>query len=292
MNRYFLFSISIIITLSFAFQSSELSKTKSALLWEVKSKDGKNTSYLFGTFHVIQKEYFLFNKTLSSKIINSDTIIMELEKLPTPEESTSLFKLSKGSFFDYFSPTQNDSIIRWVNDNLHMESQVFRLYFHQMKPFVFNQLIIQKMFEGKTESYELKLFEIAKEKGIPILGLETLEFQLSFFDRLTNEEQNEMVMSNIRNYVSLKQELVSFQQVYYSQNIDSVYQLIQQDKQFRVKHEDEFITKRNKNWIPLIENYINKSDCFIAVGAGHLGGENGIINLLEKKGYTLTPIRI
>jgi len=292
MNRYFLLSISIIITLSFAFQSSELSKTKSALLWEVKSKDGKNTSYLFGTFHVIQKEYFLFNKTLSSKIINSDTIIMELEKLPTPEESTSLFKLSKGSFFDYFSPTQNDSIIRWVNDNLHMESQVFRLYFHQMKPFVFNQLIIQKMFEGKTESYELKLFEIAKEKGIPILGLETLEFQLSFFDRLTNEEQNEMVMSNIRNYVSLKQELVSFQQVYYSQNIDSVYQLIQQDKQFRVKHEDEFITKRNKNWIPLIENYINKSDCFIAVGAGHLGGENGIINLLEKKGYTLTPIRI
>jgi uncharacterized protein YbaP (TraB family) len=53
-----------------------------------------------------------------------------------------------------------------------------------------------------------------------------------------------------------------------------------------------FIDKRNENWVPKIKTFIADKKTFIAVGAGHLGGPNGVIRLLQKEGYTLTPIEL
>jgi uncharacterized protein YbaP (TraB family) len=55
---------------------------------------------------------------------------------------------------------------------------------------------------------------------------------------------------------------------------------------------EKFIDQRNKNWIPVIEKTIAVTPSFIAVGGGHLGGANGVVNLLRAKGYKLTPIKL
>jgi uncharacterized protein YbaP (TraB family) len=68
--------------------------------------------------------------------------------------------------------------------------------------------------------------------------------------------------------------------------------LINQDKGILSKKEDEFLSKRNQNWVPKIKESISSKKCFIAVGAGHLGGPNGLIRLLQKEGYTLTPVQL
>jgi uncharacterized protein YbaP (TraB family) len=56
--------------------------------------------------------------------------------------------------------------------------------------------------------------------------------------------------------------------------------------------QEALLDKRNQNWIPLIEKNITSKPTFIAFGAGHLGGKNGVVALLRAKGYTLTPIRL
>ena len=53
-----------------------------------------------------------------------------------------------------------------------------------------------------------------------------------------------------------------------------------------------FLDNRNNNWVPQIETLIKNNRTFIAVGAAHLGGPNGVIRLLEARGYTLKPIQI
>jgi hypothetical protein len=55
-------------------------------------------------------------------------------------------------------------------------------------------------------------------------------------------------------------------------------------------YEDIFLTNRNKNWIPKIEEMIRSKKTFIAIGAGHLPGEEGVIDLLRKKGFIVKPI--
>ena len=49
--------------------------------------------------------------------------------------------------------------------------------------------------------------------------------------------------------------------------------------------------KRNQNWIPKIEEKIKDHSCFIAVGAAHLPGDKGVLNMLKQKGYTVTPVK-
>ena len=55
---------------------------------------------------------------------------------------------------------------------------------------------------------------------------------------------------------------------------------------------EKLLDERNAKWIPVIEKNIALTPSFIAVGAGHLGGKKGVLNLLRKKGYKLTPIKI
>jgi uncharacterized protein YbaP (TraB family) len=55
--------------------------------------------------------------------------------------------------------------------------------------------------------------------------------------------------------------------------------------------EKDLVITRNKNWMPLIKKAIAAKPTFFAVGAGHLGGKTGVINLLRTQGYKVTPVK-
>ncbi len=265
--------------------------TNSSLLWKIESPTSK-TSYLFGTMHIIEKEYFIFPKTLEKLVSKSDKVIMELAGIPSPKEALPLITLKKGSFFDFFSKEQTDSILNWANSELKMNEQLFRSVFYKMKPFVVVQTAVQLQFQGKTESYEKSFYTLSNEKKIETIGLETVEQQMSFFDDLTKEEQAEMVMESIRSSEKSIESINKMQKIYYRQNVDSLFLVIHEEGGVLSKKQTQLLDDRNKNWIPKIKNNISTKNCFIAVGAGHLGGTNGLIRLLQKEGYTLTPIQL
>ena len=265
--------------------------TNSSLLWKIESPTSK-TSYLFGTMHIIEKEYFIFPKFLEKLVSKSDEVIMELPSIPSPKEALPLITLKQGSFFDFFTKEQTDSILNWANSNLKMNEQLFRSVFFKMKPFVVVQTAVQLQFQGKTESYEKSFYTLSNEKKIETIGLETVEQQMSFFDDLTKEEQAEMVMESIRSSEKSIESINKMQKIYYRQNVDSLYLVINEEGGVLSKKQTQLLDDRNKNWIPKIKNNISTKNCFIAVGAGHLGGTNGLIRLLQKEGYTLTPIQL
>jgi uncharacterized protein YbaP (TraB family) len=54
--------------------------------------------------------------------------------------------------------------------------------------------------------------------------------------------------------------------------------------------EEEMLDKRNQKWIPMIEKIVKEKPTFFAVGAGHLGGAKGVLNLLQQKGYKIENV--
>jgi uncharacterized protein YbaP (TraB family) len=217
---------------------------------------------------------------------------MELPGLPNQLEALKLVKLSEGTFFDYFTAEQTDTILRWAKSELKMSEEKFRSTMGGMKPFVVVQMATQMHFIGKTESYEMTFEKIAKENGIEIKGLETIQQQMSLFDNLTKEEQSEMVMEGIRDSEKTLELTERMQQVYVRQNVDSLFLMISEEGGTISEEQSDFLDKRNENWVPQIEAMIREKKTFIAVGAGHLGGPNGVIRLLEKKGYTISPVEL
>jgi uncharacterized protein YbaP (TraB family) len=242
--------------------------------------------------HIIEKEYFIFPKSLEKLVSKSDEVVMELSGIPSPKEALPLITLKSGSFFDFFSNEQTDSILHWANTELKMNEQLFRSVYYKMKPFVVVQAAVQLQFQGKTESYEKSFYTISKDKKIETIGLETVEQQMSFFDDLTKEEQAELVMESIRSPKKSIELINRMQKVYARQNIDSLFLLFQEEGGSLSKKQNQFLDDRNKNWMPKITSIISTKNSFIAVGAGHLGGNNGLIRLLQQEGYTLTPIQI
>ena len=147
-------------------------------------------------------------------------------------------------------------------------------------------------FSGKTASYELTLENLATEKHIELKGLESIDEQMSLFDGLSGTLQAEMVMEVVRKPKDQYIETKKIEALYLRQQIDSLYLSIVNSEGSIASMNTRFIDDRNVKWIPMIEEFIQEKPSFIAVGAGHLGGPNGLIRLLQRRGYQLTPIEL
>lgn len=266
--------------------------SESSLLWEIQGENVPKGSYLFGTMHLIEKDYFLFPKKLEKIVSKSEVLIMEIAGLPSQTEAMKYLMLEEGTFFDYFNNEQTDSILDWAKAEMKLSEEGFRSTFTKMKPFTVVQFATQMQFMGKTESYEVSFEKLAKEHGLSIEGLETVAEQMAIFDSLSDEQISAMVMESIRKSDETIELTRNMMAMYSRQQVDSLYMMIEEEGGVLADEQQEFLDNRNSRWIPKIEAAIKEKKTFIAVGAGHLGGPNGVIRLLEKEGYTLIPVKL
>ena len=293
-KSYFSFGIlSLFITLSsFLWKSNQTGQQQTSLLWKIEGNGLKQPSYLFGTMHLIEKQYFYFPESLEKLVKKSDFLVMEIAGIPDQAEAMKYVVLQEGTFYDFFTPQQMDTILAWTKSKMMMDEKTFKTTFSKFKPFVLVQTATQMHFMGKTESYEMTFQNIANKNKIKMEGLETIADQMKIFDDLTKEQQAEMVMEGIRDEVKSNEMSTKMQQIYRRQRIDSLYNMIHAEGGVLAAEQNTFLDNRNKNWIPKIKNYVSQGKAFIAVGAGHLGGENGVIRLLEKEGFIVTPVKL
>ncbi len=265
---------------------------ESSLLWKIEGPGIQKGSYLFGTMHLIEKQYFIFPDKLEKIVKKTDKLVMELAGLPNQLEAMKYVTLTEGTFADFFTKEQMDSILVWAKAELNMSEEAFTKTMSKMKPFVVVQMATQIHFMGKTESYEVSFEKIARENNIAIAGFETIAEQMGIFDKMTKEQQTEMVMETIRDPKKGIEVTQKMQKLYQGQNVDSLYLMIQEEGGTMTEDQSTILDDRNERWIHMIEETAKKEKLFIAVGAGHLGGPKGVIRLLEQKGYTLTPVKI
>lgn len=269
----------------------EFPMSESALLWKIEGPGVKSKSYVFGTIHIIDKDKFYYPKKLEKIIGHSDQVVLEIADL-NPAKAMQYILLKQGSFFDYFNEEQIDSILFWAKTEARMDEAKFRFTMSQLKPFAVVQLATQMSIKVPTESYEMTIMAQAQSEKISVLGLETIEDQIGIFDKMDSTEQANLVMESIRNYGESDRLMAEMQSIYLKQNVDVMYQFIVESEGSIQEMTSELLDERNEKWIPLIAEFIQTKDTFIAVGAGHLGGPNGVLRLLEKAGYTLIPIQL
>jgi uncharacterized protein YbaP (TraB family) len=140
------------------------------------------------------------------------------------------------------------------------------------------------------EAWEQKFMQMAKARQIEIKGLENTKDQLDVMDSIPYQVQADMLAKSLLDVDSLR---ISFKQmlnVYKSKDLDSLNKLMNDDTSFS-RYEDIMLDKRNAKWIPEIIAQAKMEATFFAVGAGHLGGEKGVINMLRKQGYTVKPVK-
>ncbi len=150
--------------------------------------------------------------------------------------------------------------------------------------------IILTELMGDYEQYEQNFNKMAKKQKMKVLGLESIQYQMDLVNKISIKDQIKM------NYIdgigtNPLEEYNALFKAYSEQDLEKMFKLTQEELGDVDNFSDNFLNKRNQNWIPKIEEIAKENSSFIAVGAAHLMGDKGVINLLREKGYTVTPVK-
>ncbi|HNW88427.1 MAG TPA: TraB/GumN family protein [Bacteroidales bacterium] len=270
-----------------------VAQKENSLLWEVSGNGLTQKSYIFGTIHMIKKQDFFITDVMESKLKKCQSFVTEIDmNIPIMQQvelAKKMYLPENKTLRDYVSPEEYTNFCNFMIDSLGIKKSKLEKYI-RLKPF-FMSSIIAKHMAGKIKAYERELYKIAKNNGIPSDGLESFDFQLSLIDETPIEEQAKSLVTEVGSYKKTEQQLTDMVAAYKQQDLNKLYDFIVKGADANSEFNENFIFKRNRKWIPLIEEKIKAHSCFIAVGAAHLPGENGILQLLEQRGYTIAAVK-
>ena len=266
------------------------SKDQNTLLWEISGNGLKQKSYLFGTFHLMCKGDILFSTNLKSAVSGAEKVYMEMDMDdPSVLMGGLLMMNMKGGkkLKDFYSPEQYQKLSSYFNDTLQMPFGMLE----GVKPYFLIALLYPKMMPCKTVSgVEEELVRLSKENKKEIKGLETMEFQSAVFDSIPYSTQATELLKTIDSLNAYRNYFDTMVTVYKNQQLDKMETLFQNEDFGMEEYQDILLDKRNENWVGQLSKIMKEQPVFVAVGAGHLVGKKGLINLLKENGYSVVPI--
>lgn len=282
---------SLFTTFLFVLMSFGQTEPKSSLLWEITGNDLKQPSYLFGTIHIICKEDFFLPPAVTEKFTNADQVFLELD-MDDPMmilKMMQLLQLPKGQTIKQLF---GDSAFQEFDKKYKEITGGSAMMFNTFKPFMLMSMLTEKSLNCPSrESYEQTFIAMAARQKKNIKGLETIEDQVAVFDSIPDSTEIANLKNMVWDFEKGKEEFKKLVAVYKTQDVDSMYRLTNQSPEL-MEAENELLVKRNSKWIPVMKTNMQKTSCFFAVGAAHLGGDIGVINLLRKQGYKVKPVKL
>ncbi len=266
------------------------------LLWKIEGNGIKDPSYLFGTIHIIPKEDYFLPKGLEESFNKVKKVFFEIDIDQMNDPSTMMGIYDKIFMNNDTSLTDLVSVEDYEKLRVFFENIGFPLSMvDRMKPMFLSALAgvdgnPNALKDGNYKSYELELSELAKNKNLETEGLESLEFQLSIFDSIPYNVQAKMLLESVSSTGENEDQMKQMYQNYKLQNLNALNQSISKEDQSLQPYLEMMLYNRNKNWIPKIKAEVINGSCLFAVGAGHLGGERGVIQLLIDEGFTIKPV--
>jgi len=297
---FFIFLFCLLNCLSAQTADSNLTKLEKSLLWEISGK-GIKKSYIFGTIHMIgEADYFLSESVLRS-IKKSKKMVMEIDMSQSMQTAMKMLMLAPMKDGKKLSDLLNEEDYRLVKnfftkETKNKESQMMPFDLtEKWKPMLLQSFLYSDMIEGAVKSYEMELLSIGLKRKMKFDGLETIEDQISIFDRIPYEDQAKELLEMIREIQegknSGKAEFRKLVSIYKAQDLDAMVEHSGEEMFKDMQNaEQELLINRNNKWIPKILNLSKDNSTFYAVGAAHLGGKYGILRLLSKEGIKVKAI--
>lgn len=282
--------ISMVLFGSFQMPVQESKSLNNSLLWEISGNGLLYSSFLYGTIHLICEKDLNIPDPVQQALSMSEQLALELD-MTDPDFLKEFQKgmvMQEGSNLKKLLSKEDYQLVtEFFRDSLDINIQEIGV----VKPFFMNSMMYNKILGCQPQPYELALVNLAVKETKPVKGLETLQQQLDIFNNISYKKQAEMLVESIKNFNETKQMYQDLLSLYKKQDIEGAYQLVKNTTTGLEDFEEILLTERNKNWIPVIEILSNQKATFFAVGAGHLGGEQGLIKLLQQKGYIMRPIQ-
>lgn len=269
---------------------ADYAPNNNSLLWEITGNGLQQPSYFFGTMHILCNDEAKLSSNFT-KVINSvGQVYFEIDL----DDLTQMFGMMadlpmKGhkTLKDFYTPAEYDKVKNWFEKHGQLPFMILEKY----KPMFLSSMVSEDAMPCKEkDGMEMRIMQIAQQKKTEVKGLETMHFQASIFDSIPYAEQAKDLLESIDSIPQQKIEMDKMTKNYLTQNLDSLNDMTTTDPSM-VKYMDLMLYGRNRNWAKQFDVIAKEKKTLFAVGAGHLGGEKGILALLRAKGYTVKPLK-
>lgn len=267
---------------------------QNTLLWEISGNGLKKPSYLFGTMHILCDKDATLSPALKQAIKEVDVIYFELDMDDMTEllGAMKYLRMNDGKkLTDFLTKEEYARVDNYFKANkMPMPLSMMTRF----KPYFISSLIGEQVMtceNGKKNGMEQQIMEESKQYEKEIKGLETAEFQAGLFDSIPYDKQAKDLVAYIDSIDSYKKVTLEMVEVYRKQDLKRMDDLVHKSDPGMEKYMDLLLYGRNRGWAVNMPNIMGPRTVLFAVGAGHLGGDQGVISLLKKKGYTLTPLK-
>lgn len=261
--------------------------TENSILWEV-SGNGIKTSYLYGTIHVICPDDVKIDSNTTLSLRKSEQLYLELDMDdPALNEKMQKKMLNKRHLRSLMDKKNYEKLATFFENRVGYSIDMLGM----IKPFYLLSFTYSPMIGcSQPTSVENQFIKMATEQNKEILGLETLEEQTKIFDNIPQKQQANLLYDYVQNFDKMQESLLIMLNQYRNQDLVGLMQSASESHIKNEKFEESLLAKRNEKWVKEIPQIIEKKSTFFAFGAAHLGGENGVINLLRKAGYRVKAI--
>jgi len=276
-------------------QSTDAIALGQGLLWKVE-KQGQQASHVFGTMHVGDAEITTLAAPVQQAFSAARILLTELKM-----DYATMAAVMRNMYF-----SDQRTLLAITGQDLFdqvaarlAEIGISRKAAMKMRPWaVMSVLGVAQLGSGGASSgigLDVQLYTDAMRQGKPVEGLETADEQLSVFENLPNQAKVDMVRSVVDDNQRTLAEYKKIREAYLARDLKRLLEMAEEEAQgeygqFMQAFNRVGVVERNRRMTTRMLKHIEGGAAFVAVGALHLPGEQGILRRLENLGYRVTPV--
>jgi uncharacterized protein YbaP (TraB family) len=264
-------------------------------MWRATSPSNR-VVYLVGSVHLLTADYYPLDPAFEEAFKSSDVLVEELDMKEMLGANSQMEMLARGmlpagqTIDKVLAPATMSAVVKKFSD-LGIPLDPMK----QFKPWLLS-LILQG-FEWQKAGFDSDLgldkhfYDLAVQGGKPVQGLETLAFQLSQFDQMSMDMQDHLLAETLQELETTKSSVTKMADAWKAGDVPTIEQLVLKDLKAEPQMYDRLLIQRNRTWLPKIEALFSRPNpAFVVVGAAHLVGSDGLLQMLKAKGYKIEQL--
>ena len=273
------------------------------LLWKVSGNGLDKPSYLFGTYHLAslgikdsiaalpqaqQDVQQVYGEVVMADMMKPETLMKMQQQAMLPADTT---------LKSLFSPDEFETITQAVQEYLQVDIALL----DRMKPAALFQQLTVMFYLKHTPGYnpqeqlDASFQQEATKAGKKVGGLETVQSQMDILFNKPLRRQAEDLYCFLSNPAKAERQAKELIAAYAVQDLDTIIRLMEEKEGTKCDPTPEemaqLLYNRNHNWAKQMPDIMQAAPTLFVIGAGHLPGEQGLIKLLQGKGYTVEPLK-
>ena len=296
--------------MTFAFAVMTVAGMQAQLLYKISGNGLTKPSYIIGTYHLAPVSFADSIPGLKEALAATEQVYGELDMtdLTSPENLQKMqaaMMLPEGTTLTTLLSEDELARLNVVLKDLlgfDMSNSMVAQQLNGLSPKTLETQLSLLVYMKKHSGFDAQntfdgyFQKVAQEQGKPVGGLETLDFQIKMlYQGQTLERQKELLMCFVDNQEHMNQMAEQLVNAFFNQDIVGVKAVMDEKEQTSCdstpEEEDQLINNRNANWAKLMPQIMSAKPTFFAVGAGHIPGERGVLQLLQAAGYTIEGVK-